>query len=137
MIWFMMACGYSAFCFTSTQTTHASLSDTPIKNFNAYHTNALEALFQLGQALKIPLGITVSDRKFLEPTVSFHLSKGKAADVLNAILRSIPKYHWVEKAGIIHIEPEQMPTSTNKLLSFRLARFESPPANLGMLSFQL
>jgi hypothetical protein len=97
-----------------------------IKGFHAHRISLLDALLQLGQQQKIPLGIEYIDSKAVTDPISLDTRPATIAQVLDAILAQQPGYAWSVQDGVIVITHKDVPNGGRNLLNIVLPDFAIP-----------
>jgi hypothetical protein len=93
--------GGSVFPIMGQQTSQSKIPPLRVINYSGDMTSLLA---YLSQEFSITIGLEI-DPKQLKPQVSIHVKDATLTDVLNAIVKSAPAYHWRERDGWIEVLP--------------------------------
>jgi hypothetical protein len=96
-----------------------------------------EALLQIGQRYRIPLGIVVGDKQIVTPVAEISVPQGDLRSALQAIMVFTPLYSWKQEQGVIVVAEVHPSAETRFLPSLVIRSFISPPSTVRQLSNQL
>jgi hypothetical protein len=97
---------------------------TPVRQYTLKASSFLEALMQVADQFRIPMGIAWVDTPPARTRVSLSLKSTTVEEIIEAIAKSQPGYSVQVSDGVVHIFSTQVPASQNFLL-LKVDKFEA------------
>jgi hypothetical protein len=91
----------------------------------------LDALLQLGQEERIPLGIEYVDREALEKPINVKMDETTVGEVMERLLGQDRGYSWFVREGVLTVSHESITSQKGNLLDYVLPEFSSPRCSVG------
>ena len=97
----------------------------------------VDALLEIAQRERIPMGIEYIDVQALTATVSVHAKETTLAGLLSLVLPRSSGYVWSERCGVIDITHVGAPIGRANLLDHVIATFDIPRSSLDEFNSEL
>jgi hypothetical protein len=102
---------------------HSDFPYRPISSFNIQNLNMIDALFQLGQEQRIPIGIEYTDAVAFRSRISLREQNTSVGKLLDAITHP-QGYSWLANGGIIIVTHGGAAQGRKNLLNLRISEFQ-------------